>query len=84
MYSELLEKLPKGYITRQKVEFFTSEAAHKFIEGQKVNYDDGKQFDPLKAAQEECLDSTMYSMLLFYRIEALKERLNGLGSNTGN
>jgi len=79
MLEELKEKLPPDYITAQRISTFLGKAARKFFEG-RSNNQGSRGFDPLVEAQQECLDIALYSMLLYYRLERLKEKLDGVAS----
>jgi len=79
MFRELREKLPATFLDRSKVLNFAAEMSSRVAAGKK-EYPAAYQFDPLEEAMQECLDIGVYSMIEYYRIKRLKEKLDGLAS----
>ncbi len=57
---------------------FQTRMYRKFIDGRKEH---GKTFNmnPVEEAQKECLDISNYALVLFYRLEDLKSKVEPLG-----
>lgn len=76
---KLAEKLPATFLNRDKVKGFADEMFKRVGSGKK-EYPETYQFDPLEEAMQECIDIANYSMILYYRIKRLKEKLSELDS----
>lgn len=77
MYKELLEKLPATFLDEERVASFTECMFGRVSKG-KSEYPEAYTFDPLEEAMEECLDCSVYSMITYYRLKRLKEKLDEL------
>lgn len=79
MFEELREKLPATFLDRGKVLNFAATMSGRIEQGKK-EYPEVYKFDPLEEAMQECIDIAVYSMIEYYRIKRLKEKLDGLAS----
>ena len=79
MYEELLEKMPTSFLDKEKVAGFAVMMERGIKKGKKA-YPKEYKFDPLDEAKQELVDTAVYSMILWYRIDRLQEKLRGLES----
>jgi len=78
---ELQEKLPATFLDNESIAAFGGLMGVRVSRG-KQEYPAEYKFDPLAEAQQECLDIAVYAMIEFYRIEKLKEKINGMDRKT--
>lgn len=76
---ELAEKLPATFLDEDKVLAFAGTMTSRIAAGKK-EYPGSYRFDPLEEAKQECVDIAVYAMIEYYRIERLREKLDGLAS----
>jgi len=76
---ELKEKLPATFLDKEKVNEFAAEMLVGIQKGKK-EYPESYTFDPLEEAMLECRDISVYSMIMYFRLKQLKEKLDGLAS----
>ena len=79
MYEDLKKKLPPTFLDAEKIATYASLMGGRVNRG-KHEYPDEYKFDPLVEAQQECLDISNYAMILWFRIEELKKKIDGLAS----
>ncbi len=79
MSGELSEKLSATFLDKDRVLSFAETMTSRVGKGKK-EYPETYRFDPLEEAMEECVDIAVYSMIEYYRIKRLKEKLDGLES----
>lgn len=71
----LMEKLPATFLGREGIDNFVKHMAAR-VERGKEKYPVTYRFDPLTEAMEECVDIANYSMILYWRLANLKEKLS--------
>lgn len=81
IYEELKKKLPPTFLDADLTAAFASLMVVRTQRG-KREYPEEYKFDPLVEAQQECLDIGVYAMILYYRIQQLRDRIDGLESKT--
>jgi hypothetical protein len=79
MYEELLEKLPTAFLDEKKVARFAADMYKRTNKGKK-EYPKNYTFDPLEEAKQELVDTAVYCMILWYRMDKLQEKVRGLDS----